>query len=67
MELVDDRLIVNLWCKQDVTWKRPVDYKLKTILNSKLKNNLDDVSIPDNVKVKQYQNNLNRFLHTSRK
>jgi len=53
--------------KQDLAWKRPVDYKFKTILNSKLKTNLDDGSILDNIKVKQYHNNLNRFLHTSRK
>jgi len=53
--------------KQDTTWKRAPDYKAKTKLNSKLKNNLDDDSISDDIKVKQYQNNLNRFLHTSRK
>ena len=67
MVLVDERLLDNLWRKQDTSWKRPADYKAKTILNSQLKTNLDDFSIPDDVKVKTYQNNLNRFLHTSRK
>jgi len=67
MVLVDERLLDNLWKKQDLAWKRPVDYKLKTTLNSKLKTNLDDGSIPNDIKVKEYQNNLNRFLHTSRK
>jgi len=67
MVLVDERLLDNLWKKQDLAWKRPVDYKLKTTLNSKLKTNLDDGSIPNDIKVKEYQNNLNRFLHTSHK
>ena len=67
MVLVDERFLDNLWRKQDTSWKRPVDYKAKTILNSQLRTNLDDFSIPDDVKVKTYQNNLNRFLHTSRK
>jgi hypothetical protein len=67
MILVDERLLDNLWRKQDTNWKRPVDYKAKTILNSQLKTSLEDDSVPADIKVKQYQNNLNRFLHTSRK
>jgi hypothetical protein len=67
MVLIDEKLLDNLWRKQDTSWKRPVDYKAKTILNSQLKTDLDEYSIPNDVKVKQYQKHLNRFLHTSRK
>lgn len=52
--------------KTQIAWRKPVDYKAKTILNSELKSSLDN-SIPDDIKAKLYQNNLNRFLHTSKK
>ena len=44
-----------------------MDYKARTLLNSKLKTDLEDTTIPEDVRVKQYQQSLNRFLHTSRK
>lgn len=66
MVLVDERLLDTLLHKQDTNWRKPVDYKAKTILNSELKSSLDN-SIPDDIKAKLYQNNLNRFLHTSKK
>ena len=46
--------------------ENPSTKKAKTILNSELKSSLDN-SIPDDIKAKLYQNNLNRFLHTSKK
>jgi hypothetical protein len=67
MVLIDERLLDNLWRKQDTNWKKPVDYKARTLLNSKLKTDLDDSEVPEDVRVKQYQQTLNRFLHTSRK
>jgi len=67
MVLIDERLLDTLWRKQDTNWKKPVDYKAKSLLNSQLKTDLDDSNIPDDIRVKNYQRNLNRFLHTSRK
>jgi hypothetical protein len=67
MVLIDEKLLDNLWRKQDTTWKKPIDYKAKTLLNSQLKTDLDDTSLPEDERVKQYQRNLNRFLHTTRK
>jgi 3'-phosphoadenosine 5'-phosphosulfate (PAPS) 3'-phosphatase len=67
MVLIDEKLLENLWRKQDTNWKKPADYKARTLLNSKLKSDLDDNTIPEDERMKLYQQNLNRFLHTSRK
>lgn len=67
MVLIDEKLLENLWRKQDTNWKKPVDYKARTLLNSKLKSDLDDTTIPEDERMKIYQQSLSRFLHTSRK
>ena len=66
MVLIDEKVLENLWRKQDTNWKKPVDYKARTLLNSKLKTDLEDTTTPEDIRVKQYQQSLNRFLHTSR-
>jgi hypothetical protein len=67
MVLVDEKLLENLYRKQETNWKRPIESKVKSILNSELKTDLDDSSLPNDIKVKTYQRHLNRFLHTSHK
>ena len=68
MVLIDEKLLDNLWCKNKIQdWKRPIETKAKSLLNSELKSDLDDSSLPNDIKVKSYQRHLNRFLHTSHK
>jgi hypothetical protein len=66
MVLVDEKFLENIWRKEDSSWKRPTDQKAKSLLNRELKSDLDNPVIPDDVKAKQHQQHLNRFLHTSR-
>jgi hypothetical protein len=66
MALIDEKLLENLWKRQDTNWRKPVEYKAKTLINRQLETDLDDTTVPDDVRAKQYQRNLNRFLHTSR-
>ena len=67
MVLVDEKFLDTLWRKEDSSWKRPTEQKAKSLLNRELKSDIDNQLIPDDIKVKQYQQHLNRFLHTSRK
>lgn len=70
MVLVDEKLLEYqpmLHTKQDMSWKRPMEQTVKSSLSSQMKSTLDDPAIPDDVKVKQYRQNLNRFLHAKRK
>lgn len=66
MVLVDEKFLEHLWRKEDSSWKRPTDQKAKSLLSRELRSDLDDPSIPDDIKAKQHQQHLNRFLHTSR-
>jgi len=67
MALVDERFSEHLYQKEDSSWKRCTEQKAKSLLNRELKSDLDDSSIPDDIKVKQHQQHLNRFLDTTRK
>lgn len=67
MVLVDEKFLENIWRKESSSWKRPTDQKAKSLLNHELKSDLDDSSsIPDDLKAKNHQYHLNRFLHTTR-
>jgi len=66
MVLVDEKFLEHVLRKQDSSWKRPVEQKVKSQLNRELKADLDDSSISDDIKVKQHQQHLSRFLHTNR-
>jgi len=66
MVLVDEKFLEHLWRKEDSSWKRPTEQKAKSLLNRELKSDLDDPSIPDDIKAKHHQQHLNRFLHTTR-
>jgi len=66
MVLVDEKLLEHFYRKEDSSWKRPTEQKAKSLLNRELKADLDDPSIPDDIKAKQYQQHLNRCLHTAR-
>jgi len=66
MVLVDEKFLEHMWRKEDSSWKRPTEQKVKSLLNRELKSDLDDTNIPDDLKVKQHQQHLNRFLQTKR-
>jgi hypothetical protein len=66
MVLVDEKFLEHFYRKEDSSWKRPSDQKAKSLLNRELKTDLDDPSVPDDIKVKQHQQHLNRFLHTTK-
>jgi hypothetical protein len=67
MVLVDEKLADNLWRKQDTTWKRPAEQTVKNSLSNDMRMELNNQTLPDDMKVKQYQQMLNRFLNTKRK
>lgn len=52
--------------KQDLSWKQPTEQTVKTSISKQLSTTLDDTTIPDDMKVKNYSHNLNRFLRTKR-
>jgi len=66
MVLVDETFLDNLYHKEQSSWRRPPDQKAKSLLNRELQADLDDASILDDIKAKQHQQHLNRFLHTSK-
>jgi hypothetical protein len=67
MVLIDEKLLDNMWRKQDMSWKRPIEQTAKHSLSKDLRLELNDNSISEDVKAKQYQQMLNRFLNTKRK
>src|SRR5258706_14826642 len=83
MVLVDERLLEGLktqkWqrpieqmlskldTKHQLSWRRPTDTRAKTTLVSQMKSILDDGGIPDDVKVKQFNQTLTRFRQTKTK
>lgn len=66
MVLVDERFLENIWRKENSSWKRPSDQKAKASLHRSLQTDLDNTSMPDDIKAKSHQQHLNRFLHTTR-
>jgi hypothetical protein len=70
MVLVDEKMLdvtSALQAKQDMSWNKPSDQTVKSNINKQMKSTLDDQSIPEDVKAKQYRQQLNRFLQTKRK
>lgn len=67
MVLVDEKFLQNIRYKQDSLWRKPIDQKAKNNLSRQLEADLDDFTLPDDIKVKHYSQDLGRFLHTKRK
>lgn len=73
MVLVDEKLLEyqpmlqHFQTKQDLSWKRPTEQVVKSGISHQMKSTLDDPTIPEDVKVKAYGQNLNRFLRAKRK
>jgi hypothetical protein len=66
MVLVDERFLDDIWRKESSSWRRPTDQKAKSSLHHSLRFDLDDSTLPDDIKAKNHQQHLNRFLHTAR-
>lgn len=67
MVLIDERLLESLQKRQDSSWKKPTDQVAKSKLNRIMKTDLEENEIPDDIKVKKYNQDLTRFLNTKRK
>lgn len=67
MVLVDEKFLEEIYQKNINKWKRPIDIKVKSTLDRQMKSELDDDTIADDLKVKQYNRDLSRFLNTRKK
>jgi hypothetical protein len=67
MVLIDEKLADHIFRKQDRYWKQPTEQSAKHSLSKELRLGLSDESIPDDIRAKQYQQTLGRFLNTKRK
>lgn len=67
MVLVEEKLLDYLQTKQDASWKRPTEEAVKTSISKEMKSVLNDPTVPDDVKVKRYRQDLGRFLRAKRK
>lgn len=67
MVLVEEKLLDYLQTKQDASWKRPTEEVVKTSISKEMKSVLNDPTVPEDVKVKRYRQDLSRFLHAKRK
>lgn len=69
MVLVDEKLLdyqpmlQHFQTKQET---RPTEQVVKSSINEDIRSTLDDPSIPEDVRVKQYSKQLNRYLNTKR-
>jgi hypothetical protein len=62
-----EHLLEKIKNKQDLNWKRPTEHSAKSVLSKQMKSVLNDDMHGDDVKAKQYQQTLSRFLHTNKK
>jgi hypothetical protein len=61
MVLVDEKL----FDQYRHSWKQPADVASKTVLDDKLDSQLEE-KLPDDIKAKEFQRLLYRFLHATR-
>ena len=67
-KLLEYQLILHHFqTKQYMSWKRPTEQSVKLTISHQMKSELDNPTLPEDVKAKQYAQNLCRFLHTKRK
>ena len=73
MVLVDEKLLDNnpilrhFEQKQDLSWNQPTEQTVKTSISRRLKDALNEPTVRDDVKAKEYSHDLNRFLHAKSK
>lgn len=70
MVLVDEKMLDYQPMLQHFQIKRdqqPTEQSVKSTISKDMKSTLDDSLIPEDVKAKQYNIQLSRYLHTKRK
>jgi hypothetical protein len=67
MVLVDEKLADHFFRKQDQNWKRPTEQLAKHNLSKEMRLGLNDESMPEDIRAKQYRQTLSRFLNMKRK
>jgi ATP-dependent protease HslVU (ClpYQ) ATPase subunit len=67
MVLIDERLVDRLYGKHESTWRKPTEQNAKSKLVREMKGHLDEQEISDDIKVKNYNQDLLRFLNIKRK
>jgi hypothetical protein len=67
MVLVDEKLADHFFRKQDQNLKRPTEQLAKHNLSKEMRLGLNDESTPEDIRAKQYQQTLSRFLNMKRK
>jgi hypothetical protein len=65
MVLIDERILESLYSEQDSNWRKPTDQVAKSKLNRQMKTDLDDGDIPEDVKVKKYNQDLIKWQSLS--
>jgi hypothetical protein len=65
MVLVDEKLYEQYKIAYTL-WKQPITDTAKSNLSDKLESKLNNETIADDIKAKEFQQNLYRFLHTNR-
>jgi hypothetical protein len=63
MVLVDEKLADHFFRKQDQNWKRSTEQLAKHNLSKEMRVGLSDESMPEDIRAKQYQQTLSRFLN----
>jgi hypothetical protein len=66
MVLVDEKMLDSMLLKQDKSWERPTDHTVKQALSKQMRQELQDSTMPDDLKAKHYQQSFSRFLNTKR-
>jgi len=69
MILVDEKLYDSLVRDRQEQWEKPIVQKAKSLLNSELKTDLMDAhgDVPDDIRMKNHQRDLHRFLQLNNK
>ncbi len=65
--LIDEIELEKLYQRAELNWKRPTEYNAKTVLHRQMKSDLGEENVAEDIKVKQYNQDLNRFLNPKRK
>jgi hypothetical protein len=62
MVLVDE----DTYHRKKETWKKPIDENVKSKLHRDLKTYYENNDLPDDIKAKEYQQTLQKFLNVKR-
>ena len=64
--LIEENVLDSMLRRKDLSWKRPTDETIKGHLSREMRTELDDASVPKDLKAKRHRQLLSRFLNTKR-